>query len=87
LQLADQYSDTGFNNQQSPAYSVATVAVAMRLPLYAGGATQAQVHESRARQFVAASNYEKKKREIENAVQAAFQDMLAAPARNDATDR
>lgn len=87
LQLSGNYSDTGFNNQQSPPYDVGSAAVQATLPLYEGGITQARVREAEGRRGLSSSKLEQKLRELEQQTRAAYLDMTTAPARNKATDR
>ena len=87
LQLGGNYSDTSYNNQQSPPYEVGTAAVEATLPLYEGGIASARVREAKGRRGLGAARLEEKLRELEKMTRAAYLDMATSPARNKATDR
>lgn len=87
LQAGANYSDTSFNNQQSPPYHVGTVGVEATIPLYEGGITSARVREAEGRKGLGNSQLEQKQREIEKITRNAFLDMSISQARSQATDR
>ena len=87
LQLSESYSDTAYNNQQSPPFDVATAAVQATLPIYEGGTTTARIREAEARKRLSEANLEQKLRELEKLTRAAYLDMETSPARSKATDR
>ena len=87
LQISGSYSDTSFNNQQSPPYDVGSATVQATVPLYEGGITQARVREAEGRRGLSAAKLEQKLRELEQQTRAAYLDMVTAPARNSATDK
>lgn len=87
LQLSETYSDTSFNNRQSPAFDIGTAAVQATLPIYEGGATSARVREAEARKRLSEAELEEKLRELEKLTRAAYLDMATSPARCQATDR
>jgi outer membrane protein len=87
LQLSGSYSDTAYNNQQSPPFDVATAAVQATLPLYEGGITTARIREAEARKRLSEATLEQKLRELEKLTRAAYLDMETSPARSKATDR
>lgn len=87
LQVGGNYSNTGFNNQQQPAYEVGTATVQATIPLYEGGITSARVREAEGRRGLGAARLEEKLRELEQITRAAYLDMATSPARNKATDR
>lgn len=87
LQASGNYSNTAFNNQQTPAYTVGTIGVDMTMPLYEGGITSARVREAEGRKGLSNSQLEQKLREVEKITRAAYLDMTSSPARSLATDR
>ncbi|MDD5276114.1 MAG: TolC family outer membrane protein [Methylovulum sp.] len=87
LQLSETYSDTSYNNRQSPAFDIGTAAVQATLPIYEGGATSARVREAEARKRLSEAELEEKLRELEKLTRAAYLDMATSPARCQATDR
>jgi outer membrane protein len=87
LQASGNYSNTTYNNQQSPPYEVGTVGVEATIPIYEGGITSARVREAEGRKGVSSSQLEQKLREIEKITRATYLDMASSPARNQATDR
>ena len=87
LQVGGNYSNTGFNNQQQPAYEVGTAAVQATMPLYEGGITSARVREAEGRRGLGAAKLEEKLRELEQITRAAYLEMATSPARNKATDQ
>ncbi len=87
LQVSGYYSDTSFNNQQSPPYDVGTAGVEATIPLYEGGITSARVREAEGRRGFSAAKLEQKLRELEKLTRAAYLDMATSPDRNKATDR
>ncbi|MCF8006371.1 MAG: TolC family outer membrane protein [Methylovulum sp.] len=87
LQLSETYSDTSFNNQQSPPFEVGTAAIQATVPIYEGGMTSAKIRENEARKKLTESQLEQKSREFEQLTRAAYLDMSSAQARNQATDR
>lgn len=87
LQAGANYADTSFNNQQSPPYTVGTIAVEATIPLYEGGITSARVEEAKGRKGLSSSQLEQKLRELEKVTRAAYLDMTSSPARSLATDR
>lgn len=86
LQIGGNYSDTSFNNQQSLPYDVGSASVQATLPLYEGGMTEAKVRAAQAQRGLSAARLEQKRRELEQLTRAAYMDMAAASARNQATD-
>ncbi|MDO9103991.1 MAG: TolC family outer membrane protein [Methylovulum sp.] len=87
LQLSGVYSDTSYNNQQSPPFDVGTAAIQATVPLYEGGITSARVREAEARKRLSEAQLEQKLRELEKLARAAYLDMATSPARSLATDR
>lgn len=87
LQAGANYSNTSFNNQQSPPYTVGTVGVQADIPLYEGGITSARVREAEGRKGLGISQLEQKLREIEKITRDAYLNMATSPARSLATDR
>jgi outer membrane protein len=87
LQMTGTYSDTSYNNTQSPPFDVATVGVEATIPLYEGGITSASVREAQARKGLSEARREQKLRELEQKTRAAYLDMASSPARSLATDR
>ncbi len=87
LQAGANYSDTSFNNQQSPPYTVGTVGVEATIPIYEGGITSARVREAEGRKGLGSSQLEQKQRELEKLTRASYLDMTTASARSLATDR
>jgi outer membrane protein len=87
LQMSGSYSDTSYNNQQSPPFDVATVGVEATIPLYEGGITSASVREERGKKGLNEARREQKLRELEQKTRAAYLDMASSPARSLATDR
>jgi outer membrane protein len=87
LQASGNYSNTTYNNQQSPPYEVGTVGVEATIPIYEGGITSARVREAEGRKGLSSSQLEQKLREIEKVTRATYLDMASSPARNQATDR
>lgn len=87
LQASGNYSNTAFNNQQTPAYTVGTIGVDVTMPLYEGGITSARVREAEGRKGLSNSQLEQKLREVEKITRAAYLDMTSSPARSLATDR
>lgn len=87
LQASGNYSNTTFNNQQSPPYEVGTVGVEATIPLYEGGITSARVREAEGRKGLGSSQLEQKQREIEKITRDAYLDMAISSARSQATDR
>jgi outer membrane protein len=87
LQAGANYSDTSFNNQQSPPYSIGTIGVEATIPIYEGGITSARVREAEGRKGLGTSQLEQKQREIEKITRAAYLDMTTSSARSLATDR
>jgi hypothetical protein len=87
LQASGNYSNTAYNNQQTPAYTVGTIGVDMTMPLYEGGITSARVREAEGRKGLSNSQLEQKLREVEKITRAAYLDMTSSPARSLATDR
>lgn len=87
LQLSETYSDTAYNNRQSPAFDVGTAAIQATLPIYEGGVTSARVREAEARKKLSEAELEEKLRELEKLTRAAYLDMTTSPARSQATDR
>lgn len=87
LQLSETYSDTAYNNQQSPPFDIGTAAVQATLPIYEGGAATARVREAEARKRLSESQLEEKLRELEKLTRAAYLDMASSPARSQAADR
>jgi outer membrane protein len=87
LQASGNYSNTTYNNQQSPPYEVGTVGVEATIPIYEGGITSARVREAEGRKGLSSSQLEQKLREIEKTTRATYLDMASSPARNQATDR
>jgi len=87
LQLSGTYSDTSFNNRQSPPFDIGTATVQATVPLYEGGITSAKVREAQARKKLSEAKLEQKLRELEKLTRAAYLDMKTSPARSQATDR
>jgi outer membrane protein len=87
LQASGNYSDTSFNNQQTPAYTVGTLGVEATVPLYEGGITSARVSEAEGRKGLSSSQLEQKARELEKIARASYLDMTTSAARSQATDR
>ena len=87
LQAGANYSDTSYNNQQSPPYNVGTVAVEATMPIYEGGITTARISEAEGRKGLSSSQLEQKLRELEKITRASYLDMATSPARSLATDR
>lgn len=87
LQLSGTYSDTSYNNRQSPPFDIGTAAVQATVPIYEGGGTDAKIREATARKKLSESELEKKLREMEKQTRAAYLDMQTSPARSLATDR
>lgn len=87
LQLSGIYSDTNFDNRQSPAYDVGTLAVQATVPIYNGGITDARVREAKAREKLGQSQMDQRMRELEKLTRAAYLDMETSPSRSLATDR
>jgi outer membrane protein len=87
LQASGNYSNTAYNNQQTPPYTVGTVGIDLTMPLYEGGITSAKVREAEGRKGLSTSQLEQKLREIEKITRAAYLDMATSPARSLATDR
>jgi outer membrane protein len=87
LQMGANYSDTSFNNQQSPPYNIGTAAIEATMPLYEGGITSAKVREAEGRKGLSSSQLEQKLREIEKMTRDAYLGMEISQARSLATDR
>jgi outer membrane protein len=87
LQAGANYSDTSFNNQQSPPYAIGNIGVQADIPLYEGGITSARVREAESRKGLSTSQLDQKLREIEKLTRAAYLDMSTSSARSLATDR
>ena len=87
LQLSEVYSDTSYNNQQSPPFEIGTAAVQATVPIYEGGITTARIKEAEARKKYTETQLEQKLRELEKLTRAAYLDMTTSPARNQAADR
>jgi outer membrane protein len=87
LQASGSYSNTTYNNQQSPPYEVGTIGVEAMVPLYEGGITSARVREAEGRKGLGTSQLEQKKREMEKITRNAYLDMTISQARSQATDR
>lgn len=87
LQVGGVYSDTSYNNQQSPPFDVGTAAVQATLPLYEGGITGARIREAEARKKLSEAQYEQKLRELEKLTRAAYLDMTTSPTLTQAADR
>ncbi|GAB6141270.1 alkaline protease secretion protein AprF [Methylosoma difficile] len=87
LQLSETYSDTAYNNRQSPPFDIATAGVQATVPIYDGGGTGAKIDEATARKKIAESQLEQKLREFEKLTRAAYLDMQTSPSRSLATDR
>jgi outer membrane protein len=87
LQASGNYSDTAYNNQQTPAYTVGTLGVEATVPLYEGGITSARVSEAEGRKGLSSSQLEQKARELEKIARASYLDMTTSSARSQATDR
>jgi outer membrane protein len=87
LQASGNYSNTSYNNQQTPAYTVGTLGVEATIPLYEGGITSARISEAEGRKGLSSSQLEQKLRELEKITRAAYLDMSTSPARSQATDR
>ncbi len=87
MQLSETYSDTSFNNRQSPAFDVGTAAVQATVPIYEGGITTARIREAQARKKLSEAQLEQKLRELEQLTRAAYLDMATSPTRSLATDR
>jgi outer membrane protein len=87
LQMGANYSDTSFNNQQSPPYNIGTAAIEATMPLYEGGITSAKVREAEGRKGLSSSQLEQKLREIEKITRDAYLGMEISQARSLATDR
>jgi outer membrane protein len=87
LQASENYSNTAYNNQQTPAYTVGTVGVEATIPLYEGGITTARISEAEGRKGLSSSQLEQKQREIEKIARASYLDMTSSSARSLATDR
>ncbi len=87
LQVNGYYSDTSFNNQQSPPYDVGSIGVEATVPLFEGGITSARVREAEARYGLSRTKLEQKQREFEKLIRSAFLDMASSPARSRATDQ
>ncbi len=87
LQASGNYSNTTYNNQQSPPYEVGTVGVEATIPIYEGGITSARVREAEGRKGLGSSQLEQKQREVEKITRAAYLDMTTSAARSLATDR
>ncbi|MFI3220105.1 MAG: TolC family outer membrane protein [Methylococcales bacterium] len=87
LQAGANYSDTSFNNQQSPPYNIGMVGVEATMPIYEGGITTARISEAEGRKGLSSSQLEQKLRELEKITRASYLDMATSPARSLATDR
>lgn len=87
LQLSEVYSDTSYNNQQSPPFEIGTAAVQATVPIYEGGTTTARIKEAEARKKYTETQLEQKLRELEKLTRAAYLDMTTSPARTQAADR
>jgi outer membrane protein len=87
FQASGNYSNTAYNNQQTPPYTVGTVGVEATIPLYEGGITTARISEAEGRKGLSSSQLEQKQREIEKVARASYLDMASSPARSLATDR
>jgi outer membrane protein len=87
LQASGNYSNTSYNNQQTPPYTVGTLGVDLTMPLYEGGATSARISEAEGRKGLGSSQLEQKLRELEKIIRASYLDMATSPARSLATDR
>jgi len=87
LQVSGTYSDTNFDNRQSPPYDVGTLALQATVPIYNGGITDARVREAKAREKLGQSQMDLRHRELEKLTRAAFLDMKTSPSRSLATDR
>ena len=87
LQVSGVYSDTSFNNQQSPPFDIGTAAVQANIPIYEGGITSARVREAESRKKLSEAQLEQKLRELEKFTRAAYLDMATSPARSQAADR
>lgn len=87
FQASGSYSDTVYNNQQSPAYTVGSIGVEATIPIFEGGITSARVEEAEGRKGLSSSQLEQKQRELEKYTRAAYLDMATAQARSAATDR
>ena len=87
LQVSGSYSDTAFNNRQSPPFDVGTLAIEATIPLYEGGITEARVREAQARKGYTEARREQKLRELEKETRQAYLDMTSSPARSLAADR
>jgi len=87
LQLSGTYSDTNYDNRQSPAYDVGSAAVQATVPIYNGGITNARVKEAEARKRLGEAQLEQRLRELEKFTRAAYLDMQSSPARSLASDR
>jgi outer membrane protein len=86
LQASSNYSNTTYNNQQTPPYTVSSVGVQATIPIYEGGITSARVREAEARKGFGITQLEQKQRELEKITRAAYLDMATSPARSLATD-
>lgn len=87
LQLSGIYSDTNFDNRQSPAYDVGTATLQATVPIYNGGITDARVREAEARKKLGEAQLEQRLRELEKLTRAAYLDMQSSPARSLASNR
>ncbi|MFI3189694.1 hypothetical protein BCS42_01080 [Crenothrix sp. D3] len=87
LQAGANYANTGFNNQQSPPYTVGTVGVEATIPIYEGGITSAKVEEALGRKNFSSAQLEQKLRELEKITRDAYLGMSISQARSLATDR
>lgn len=87
LQATGNYSNTGYNNQQSPPYTIGTIGVQADIPIFEGGITSARVREAEARKGLSQTQLEQKRRELEKFTRATYLDMSTAAARSAATDR
>lgn len=87
LHASGNYSNTSFNNQQTPPYTVGTIGAQFTMPLYEGGITNAKVDEAIGRKGLSSSELEQKLREVEKLTRDAYLDMSTSPARSLATDR
>jgi outer membrane protein len=81
LQLAETYSDQGYDNRQLPAYDVASVNLQLIVPIYEGGRVDAATREAVARQQMAKQQYILVRRQIEREIRTAFMNAKASKAR------
>jgi outer membrane protein len=87
LQVNGNYSNTVYNNLQTTAYDVGTLAVEATIPLFEGGNVNARIREAEARRGLGLSKLQQKQRELEKLTRAAFLDMASSPDRIRATDQ